>query len=345
MQPWVLHDLAAIVRHLGRAQRDRTRLSPTNAWRTRRRSLTLWRAFIRCTTFWKSAGTALQRYGEFLTATEDTEVMTFPEAKRAQRDARRARLERKLDEDLAILRRDLVQTIAVSPMRFAAGKEALALAVEAMLARPNGASGAQSSCARLRCRSARYLDAQRGTENFDSLFRHEVGFVFFQAARSLVDTRGVTTPAETEAWRKTLVDDVERCEKPGGGGAIDRRPRRSAPLAERRGDRACSACQSADARRSARHAAPRRRRSSPDETPAPPGANETGSKKPSTPEAYFGALGVLADVHYALHAMLRRPATTVAAYIASAATGFALHRLDIERMTTRPPSGREAAAC
>ena len=58
-----------------------------------------------------------------------------------------------------------------------------------------------------------YLDAQRGTENFDPLFRHEIGFVFFPGSALLVDTaRGVTTLAEIEARRKTPVDDVERRE-------------------------------------------------------------------------------------------------------------------------------------
>ena len=261
-----------------------------------------------------------------------------------RRDARRAELERKLDEDLVILHRDLVQTIAVSPIASPENEEALTSAVEAMLARPN-ARRALKAMRRTPLPLGPYLDAQRGTENFDPLFRREIGFIFFQAARSLVDRRGVTTPAEIEAWRKTLVDDVERCENLAAAalsiGDLDeaRLLQNDAAIG-----RALLANQpTLDDPRVVRRPGggdPRRmkRRHRLDE--------RDKSREPATLEAYRVALGVLADVHYALHALLRRPAPAVAAYIASAATGLPLTRLDIQQLTTAAAKrAREAAAC
>jgi hypothetical protein len=260
-----------------------------------------------------------------------------------ERDARRARLGEKLDEALASLRRDLLRRIAVSPRASPPVVEALAHAVEAMLSRPPArlALKALRQASKSLCP---YLDAQRGTENFDSWFRYGVSLVFFQAARSLVDERSVTTPADTEAWRRTLVDDVERCGSLAAAAlsigdldearllqndaAIGRFLLANLPTLDE--PRVMLRPGGGDPRRMKR--------------PQRLGRRE-GSEKPSTPEGYFGALGVLADVDIALYGLLRRRATTVAAYIASAATGFSLHRLDIERMYEAAGKRKREAAC
>ena len=74
------------------------------------------------------------------------------------------------------------------------------------------------------------------------------------------------------------MDDVERCGSLAAAalsiGDLDE----ARTLAERRGDQPLSACQSADARRAACHAAPGRRRSASDETPAALGAALKGRK-------------------------------------------------------------------
>jgi hypothetical protein len=269
-----------------------------------------------------------------------------------ERDARRARLGQKLDEDLASLRRDLLRRIAISPLATPAGKEALAHAVETMLAHPK---------ARLALKALRQtskslgpvLDPQRKTENFDALFRHEVSLVFFQAARSLVDGRPVTTPADTEAWRQMLADDVERC---GSLAAAAMSIGEDSEARTLRNDAAIGRLLLAnlptldDPRVMLRPGG-----SDPRRMKRPHRLDERNkSREPATLEAYRVALGVLADVDYALRDMLRWPsskkrsrgATTVAAYIASAATGFSLDRLDIERMVEAAKKrASEAAAC
>ena len=141
-----------------------------------------------------------------------------------RRDARRAELERKLDEDLVILHRGpRCRRSWLSPIA-STGEQgsAHASAVEAMLARPNSSLGAQSHAPDSVAARPLSLDAQRGTENFDPLFRHEIGFVFFQAARSLVDRRGdATTPAEIEAGsRRCSLTMSNCCENLAAGAAL-----------------------------------------------------------------------------------------------------------------------------
>jgi hypothetical protein len=261
-----------------------------------------------------------------------------------EREAKRARLAQKLDEDLDILRRDLVRRIAVSPYATSHGKEALVWAVETMLTHPE----ARRALKILRQTSRSlgpHLDPQRGAEHFDSLFRHEASLVFFQAARSLVDRRSVTTPAETEAWRKTLVEDVERCKSLAsaamliGEGGEARILRKDAEI----GRFLLATLPTLDDPRVMERPGGR----DPRRMKRPLRLEKRGElKMPSMPKAYLNALGVLADVNYALHDMLRRPATTVAACIASAATGFALRRLDIERMIEAAKKrASKAAAC
>ena len=82
MLPWVLHDL----RRSFATWAARNKIDSIVADKCLAHTPTKLNAVARVYQthdFLEERGTALQRYGEFLTASEDTEVMTFPEAKRA----------------------------------------------------------------------------------------------------------------------------------------------------------------------------------------------------------------------------------------------------------------------